>query len=356
MATQPRHASDEAWNNAPYIIYNNTLPEALPNQRPHAEYEAHKEATEKTQKPTRLNRRTIWIIVIVALAIVIGAVVGGVVGGVESKSHKSSSNSGSGSNSTYQSHNSSQVLWDSKIAATNWTDAEGYDYHAAFWQGSSGHLFVSLWTAYTNNWTAINISAHASLSPVLGTPLAASARGYPWIAEPYNLGSFQVVLFYLSPSNTIESVYSGDYNLTSWQTPSSSGSITVTAGSKLAAFWDLCGTGCDGVLRVVYEDQNQALIAANSSDGELSSTTTWVKLIQHGSGIGLASVEEINNNVKSWTAPRIPKIYYTISSTVQEAVGNGPLSGVLTIGMSYPGTSILSICPNSVLINMSPPI
>lgn len=340
MASQPYHSLDQAWDHAPYIVYNQTLPEAIPNQHPYTGPEEYRTGSEEIKSVTRLNRRTIFIIVAVVL-IVIAAVVGGAVGGTVGKSNKAGSNSGNGvngnpsSNSTAPGQNSSRVLTDSKVAATNWTDAAGNNYHAVFWQAASGDLFVSLWTAQTNNWTTTNISASASVSAVPGTPLAAAARGSPWTDEPYNFGSFGVALFYLSPSNTIEEVYSVNGNITTWEVGnlSTSGAVqTATAGSQLAAWWNLCASGCDGELRVLYENADQALQMISGQDWT-ASPTTWVSLIQHGSGLTITTLTEWDD--ERWSAYWAPKVYYAISSTLQESLEESTLTDTLRPGTCH---------------------
>jgi len=339
MASQPHHASEDAWDNAPYIVYNHTLPEAIPNQHPYTGPVEHNLKTESEGKKAAgpKRRRTIFIIIAIAI-IVIGAAVGGAVGGTVGKSHKVSNNNGNGTNtnsgnsSTTTGQNRSQVLTDSKVAATNWTDPAGHDYHAVFWQAASGDLFVSLWFSGTNNWTAINISTSVSVSAMLGTPLAAAARGFPWTGEPYNFGSFGIALFYMSPSNTVEEVYSVNENVTTWEVGnlSTSGAVqTATAGSQLAAWWNLCPSECDGELRVVYENANQEMEMINSQDW-LASPTMWVGLIQHGSGLAVTTVTPWGD--QEWSGTRTPKVYYIISSRLQEALEGRALTDSLVQG------------------------
>lgn len=271
----------------------------------------------------------------------IAAVTGGAVGGTVGKSNKVSSNSSIGANgnpnhnSSTPALNSSRVLTNSKVAATNWTDAAGNSYHAVFWQAASSDLFVSLWISQLNNWTAINISASVSVSALPGTPLAAAARGYPWTDEPYNLGSFGIALFYLSPSNTVEEVYSVNGNVTTWEvgTLSTSGAVqTATTGSQLAVWWNLCASGCDGELRVVYENANQALQMISSQDW-IASPITWVNIIQHGSG--LAATEGTVYGGESWNAHWLLKLYYAISGTLQESIEGSPLTDTLVLGTHH---------------------
>jgi hypothetical protein len=288
---------------------------------------------------------------------VIAAVVGGAVGGIVGKSNNASSNSNSGANGN-PNHNSSAPALNSKVAATNWTDAAGNNYHAVFWQAASSDLFVSLWISQPNNWTTINISASVSVSALPGTPLAAAARGYPWTDEPYNLGSFGVALFYLSPSNTVEEVYSVNKNITTWEVGnlSTSGAVqTATTGSQLAVWWDLCASGCDGELRVVYENSHQALQMTSSQDWT-ASPITWVNLIQHGSGLAV-TIGTVWDS-ESWSAHWLLKVYYAISNTLQESLEGSALTDTLVLGthhllrIAHSEQNTNCLCPSTGLLRL----
>jgi len=334
MESQPIRTLDNAAN-APEVAYNYTLPETVP-------YDLPKPTTSKV----RSNRRRITLILVVPLLLVVGAIVGGTVGGIVGKSHKAGSsnsssngssngngtNANTGNSSTATGQNHLQVLTDSKVAATNWTDAAGNDYHAVFWQAASNDLFVSLWTSETNNWTAINISASAPVTAKPGTPLAAAARGFPWSGSQYDFGAFGIALFYLSPSNTIKDVYSTDPNVATWEAGvlSSATAPTATTGSQLAAWWDLCPFECSGNLYVVYEtpSQQMEMIRYLVSPAVMEAPVTWVDLIQHGSGLAIATVTPWGD--QAWNGCRTPKIYYTISSRLQEAFeGSSPTASLV---------------------------
>ncbi|ORY71400.1 uncharacterized protein BCR38DRAFT_9821 [Pseudomassariella vexata] len=306
--------------NLPQVDYNKSLPElvqsrdedlpeALLGQRSHAKPWtlecAASDITENEKTIWGLKRRRFYMVVVVVLFVAVAIAIGGGIGGTIWRN---------GSRGNIPADPSVKVHSSSKLAAANWTDPLGTEYYAVFWQASSADLMVSLWCS-TSNWTVSNISTSVSVSAINGTPLAAAARGYPYTS--LSLGGFGVTLFYLSPEHTVEQLYTTDFELGNWTkgTLSEAGvKWTANPSSQLAVWWSLCGTGCTGNLRVLYQDDQQTLRSLNSSNW---GNATSVKA-ELGVGAGITITGLTVNYDQTWEGHSTQRLYYHDAGMVQE--------------------------------------
>lgn len=144
-----------------------------------------------------------------------------------------------------------------------------------FWQHNSSALMFSLWDSANATWEVTNVTENlidtsVRTQPLLGTPLAAAVRGYPWTEKIYYDVPFGIALFYLTPDNIILELYSTDPRGGSWQLGDMTTSdIQWVAGNglQLAALWQLCDSAlCSGDIALFYEATNQGIQLGNSSD------------------------------------------------------------------------------------------
>ncbi|OIW30306.1 hypothetical protein CONLIGDRAFT_681082 [Coniochaeta ligniaria NRRL 30616] len=233
------------------------------------------EGQRERRKKCGLAPRTFWIVVAACSLVVIAAIVGGVVGGVLSNrksdspqqgGNGTSSDGGGGDSNPGAAANSTAVtlLGSSKVAAVNWTDTNSFSHYAVFSQDSTNSLMVSLWDSQNQTWSAVNISDALLLSgsPVRakpGTPLSAVSTGPPtW--------TFQMDLYYLTPSNNIQEVYSRDMDGRNWAIGDLGKSPkTADDNSPLASVWHRCDHGCSGFIYVAYLS-NSNIQVLNGSD------------------------------------------------------------------------------------------
>lgn len=220
-----------------------------------------------------LAARTFWIIAALVGLGLVAAIVGGAVGGTLSKNNSKDSSAeqdkgqggGSGQNSTTTEPNT-VLLGDSRIAAANWTDQGQYVHYAVVTQDKYSNLLGSFWDTQNQTWSSVNISAilTKSGSPIAakpGTPLALASTGYPgW--------RFQLNVYYLTPSNGVGEIYTGDLQGRQWGVGALVKEAPKVAApdSQLAALWHRCPYGCSNQLYILYEDDKNVLNLLNSSD------------------------------------------------------------------------------------------
>lgn len=303
--------------NRPQHVDRESYPEALAGQHPYTGPVEEPRATH-----TRLNKYK-WLILLVVVIIVVGAAIGGALGGTLDKHTNNSSTSSSSSGPGTVGTNSTStaggpVLKTSNLAATNWTDNDGNAFHAVFWQSTSNHLIVSTFNGSIGNWIATNISSTASTTALPGTPLAAAVRGLQF----GSFGPFGIALFYITPDNVLAEVYSTDLAARTWQVGSLSQSDVswqAASGSQLAVRWDLCGlSGCSGDLLLAYEDEQQGLRLAHSSDWA-ATPGTLVTSITPSSPLAMTATDRIQpTSLDQWDGASSARLYFEELQTLQE--------------------------------------
>jgi hypothetical protein len=226
--------------------------------------------------------------------------------------------------------NNSPVLGNSRISAVNWTDSNNVEFNAVFWQAKTADLMMSLWDAKGNSWSQVNITekmgvTSADITAKKGTPLAATVRGYPWTASSLKNvgGDFGIALFYLSPQNTILELYSTDPRGASWKLgdliTSASNKIKTAPNSQLGVWWSLCQFNCSGTIVLAYEDDNQALRIANSSNW---GTNSIMRNIADGSSLAFTAIPGNGGNNGPWA--NSARLYYDSSNKLSELMWTPP--------------------------------
>jgi hypothetical protein len=302
--------------NPPQHVDRESYPEALAGQHPYTGPVEEPRATH-----TRLSKYK-WLILLVVVIIVVGAAIGGALGRILGKRTNNSSTSSSSGPGTVGTNSTSTAGWPvlktSNLAATNWTDNDGNAFHAVFWQSASNHLIVSTFNGSIGNWTATNISSTASTTALPGTPLAAAVRGLQF----GSFGPFGIALFYITPDNVLAEVYSTDPAARTWQIgglSQSDVSWQAASGSQLAARWDLCGlSGCSGDLLLAYEDEQQSLRLANSSDWA-ATPGTLVTSITPSSPLAMTAIDRIQpTSLDRWDGASSARLYFEELQTLQQ--------------------------------------
>jgi hypothetical protein len=285
----------------------------------------HSEVTENTAAattPKKSRKYLCWgigILVFVVSAALIGTGVGLYL------QRTGSQHAGGDASSTVTN---SSVLATSRISAINWTDSTGVEYHGVFWQAKTAELMMSLWDSKHNQWAVTNISSKMADSSITvkaksGTPLAAAARSYPWTASPYNM-SFGIALFFLSPENTVEEVYSTDIRGAAWQLGDltrTGRSLQAGSDSQLAVWWSLCDKRCSGDIALFYEDTNQTMRVANQSNW-LAEPISMVPNIAKGASLAATGMVDASKAGGKNNADAV-RLYYLTSNVLGE-IGHAP--------------------------------
>ncbi len=108
--------------------------------------------------------------------------------------------------------------------------------------------------------TAVNVSKLLAMS---GQPISVKP-GSSLAAAATTSSTFQMNLFFLTPSNTIGQIYSTDMTGQVWGVNQRA---TPTANeSQLAVIWHECNYGCAQDIYVVFQDTNYSLYLLNSTD------------------------------------------------------------------------------------------
>ena len=213
-----------------------------------------------------LSLRTFIIIVVIGIAVVVGAIVGGVVG-----SRRSSRDSTLPSSTpTPSTTPGSYLLGDSKLAASNYTDADGYVHRSVFFQDSTSALIGQLGDSQNKTWKTINITQQLPGANVLsGTPIASSSLDFD---------GQRIHIWCLLADQSIHGYYwggQGDPSETKWAEEATIGTNkqVVKQGSSLASAWQRpfsANSTNMGSWVVAFQKPDGEVVVANNSG---SSTT-----------------------------------------------------------------------------------
>ncbi|KAH9907724.1 hypothetical protein F4778DRAFT_445010 [Xylariomycetidae sp. FL2044] len=252
-------------------------------------YQQHQQdgGAEKSAAPATicgLKRRTFFIALAVGIVVIIAAIVGGVVGGVvgsrsgddsssasadQAGSSSGGSGSGSNGNSTGTGNDDSvqQILTESKLAAANFTDADGVVHRSLFFQDAYNALISMRWDSGGKTWAKDNLTAMMAattrpLNPQAGTPLACASME----RDP----KFETHLWFVDPQWMIRSLAAADPvgSPSSWENDTlDEAQLQTWPGGQLAATWQRCWNAedCDGWWIVAYQRPEGAIKTANSS-------------------------------------------------------------------------------------------
>ncbi|KAI0171104.1 hypothetical protein BJ166DRAFT_589190 [Pestalotiopsis sp. NC0098] len=253
-----------------------SAPEAVPGQNLHqgtgtaaawTSAEANESpAAEKSQQGGKrqricgLERRSFIWAALLAVVLLAAALAGGLAGGLTHRSSSSSNNTGSASHVN--------VLATSSLAASNWTDGQGYDHRIVFFQDPGASLVARRWDSQNRTWSTSNVTASAAnsatpLTAAAGTSLAAAALDWP--------NAYNVHVYFLDPWDVVRSAYcDSPVQLPDLWKNDTLGSTTIRAlsGSKLAAIWARDANATQvGLWTVAWQGPDRGFIkVANFSD------------------------------------------------------------------------------------------
>ncbi|KAH6671954.1 hypothetical protein B0J14DRAFT_655816 [Halenospora varia] len=230
------------------------------------------------------HRRRIIFVAVIAIVVIIAIILGGVLGtqlhhgsshpanatstpkATDSPSRSSSSTPGS--NSTALRIN---VLVNSRLAASNFTDLQGVNHRTVFFQDPWNNILVQQWNSTTSTWSTRNISDEGkSLIPgglkfAPRSPLATTATDY-----------WDTTLWYLDNNYQVQSVYwtLNDSKLV-FHSDVNDARLIANVGSSLAAAWQRPPRDNDtgrGFWGVAFQNMNGDVMFSNNSDFRLLTT------------------------------------------------------------------------------------
>ncbi|KAI2467233.1 hypothetical protein F4781DRAFT_322472 [Annulohypoxylon bovei var. microspora] len=287
-------------NEYPQVVDQQTAWDAPKPETPYADKEATAVQGQTGQVAKRticgLSPRIFYIILAGAILVVIGAIVGGVAGGLASKKSTSSSSS-SGSTSGQNTTANVNVLTESKLAASNWTDPQGNTHRSVFFQDPSNAIIARQWDSENKTWTTRNVSqfmqssTSGPINPIPGTSLASASCDSKW-------GSLYQVLVWFSEvsgsSEVISWVNSNNpINNPDFWVYNSSG-LPTWNGTQLAVAWQRCPKDkCAGSWTLAYQGREGYIRVANASNWG-NNTTPIVRTNAVSSGASMALIPALD--------------------------------------------------------------
>ncbi|KAH6627826.1 hypothetical protein F5144DRAFT_577005 [Chaetomium tenue] len=260
--------------------------------------------------PRRGWTRRTWII----LAVIIGLVVVGVGLGVglgiglrsssedpapsASPSETPDGNGSNGGSSAADSAAAGNLFEGSSLAATNYTDTNGFIHLYVFFQAANKELLTSQWDSQNKTWSTMSISKILSSTGLTLNLIPAS----PIAAYTYTNPTFQTRVYFLTTGNSIREIISSeDPTLaTNWRQGQlgSNKLITAAEGSKLAALRPHCGTSRNCQVNypwmaIAYQGEGGVIAVSRADDWE--SMDRPFGPAEPGAVIGLSSVMRRNN-------------------------------------------------------------
>ncbi|RYP91209.1 hypothetical protein DL770_002686 [Monosporascus sp. CRB-9-2] len=261
--------------------------------------------TGEKEKPKRticgVAPLSFYIILGVALIVIIGAIAGGVGGAMASKDgeNQEAASAEPGNEDSADSTNSTttemddriDILPNSRLTSSNWTDPDGFIHRIVFFQDAHNALVAREWDSENQTWGTTNITGlfaptTAPLNPVSGTPLASAAIDH----EGMNL--FEIHLWFLDPTSFIKSVAHFDTLNPSdrWQIDTlNEAALETRPGSLLAATWQRPWVdGQTGSWAVAYQRPSDGAIkVANSSHWETSDVAVESDFVVNNSSLAI---------------------------------------------------------------------
>ncbi|KAI0545134.1 hypothetical protein F4679DRAFT_486624 [Xylaria curta] len=236
-------------------------------------------------------------VISIAVILILGAIAGGVAGGIKSSANKPNPPTNVADTSNIN------ILAESKLSATNWTDLNGFTHRFVFFQDTSNALVVRRWdsqnrTWATNNLTDILSSTRTPLNPLRpSTPLAS-------VACHFKNTTNSVHLYYVAPNNVVlgVAVYDLLAGPDNWEYDSALGvgaALVTSPGSQLAAIWNRCSAdNCAGWWALAYQAlPDSAVNVANASNWK-SPIVVQSRVAQNSS---LAMISEMDTKADSLT-------------------------------------------------------
>ncbi|TRX91679.1 hypothetical protein FHL15_007461 [Xylaria flabelliformis] len=254
---------------------------------------------EQKERKYRFPIRMIYLISI-AFILILGAIAGGVAGGIKSSANKSTPPM----NSNVTHTPNVNILAESKLSATNWTDLNGFTHRFVFFQDTFNALVARRWDSQNHTWTTNNLtdilsSTRTPLNPLRpSTPLASVASYFQNITNSLNL-------YFVATNNIITGVAVFDLlrGPNNWVLDSTLGegpALLTSPGSQLAAMWNRCSADdCVGWWALAYQGLPDADVnVVNSSDWK-SPYVAQSRVAQNSS---LAMIPEIDYEASSLTS------------------------------------------------------
>lgn len=308
----------------PEHVFPEVVPKPNANDLPEAVNTTGKEAvfpathTPRSATICGLRKRTFWI-ALVAFIIVVGIAVGVGVGVGATRNDGSDD-----SNSTSSAATSRRgVASNSKLAANNYTDADGVEHSQLYYQDASLAIMSADYSNATSAWTLKEVAAEnntTDMTPRNGTPIAA---GNWYTGER----SSDWRVLWADASNQIRAVYTlNESRSTGWDVLGQVDNLfAIDANSSLVHYLAMCNqtTSCNSADFVGYEApssegvQLQWRFSSKDSSGKLAVSNGNISP-DSGTAMAVAPIPEIAKRNMSY--PQVA-LYFIEDDTLVELWG-----------------------------------
>ncbi|KAH6850293.1 hypothetical protein B0I37DRAFT_110630 [Chaetomium sp. MPI-CAGE-AT-0009] len=266
-----------------------------------------------------LRRRTFIILTVILGLVIVGIGVGVGVGvGLNASSSEDPTPVAPPPSETPPSEtpNAGNLFKGSSLAASNYTDTDGFIHLYVFFQAANKELLTSKWDSQNKTWATMSISKILSSTGLNLELIPAS----PIAAYTYTNPTFQTRVYFLTTGNSIREIISSeDPTLTTNWRQGQLGSnrlVTAAEGSKLAALRPHCGTSTNCQvnypwLAIAYQGEGGVVAVSRADDWEPMDIE--IGPAEPGAAIGLSSVMRRNNITDvGWS------LFYDEDGTLQE--------------------------------------
>ncbi|KAH7065074.1 hypothetical protein B0J12DRAFT_24556 [Macrophomina phaseolina] len=314
---------------------DHTLPEVVVKPNVHDYPEALDTTAKEVVPPTTtgvaahrsgticgIRKRNFWILLVLILLIVIGVAVGVGVGVGTSNQSKGDSSAAS---STTTSRTG--VAANSRLAANNYTDADGFEHSQLYYQDKSLVIYNADYSNATGAWTLKEVVAAnnvTDMTPRNGTPIAAGN----WFNDVTD-SDFRVL--WADKNNSIRAVYVLNESIsTGWNIlPQIDNLFSIDEGSSLVEYLGMCNqtTTCNAADFFGYEAPSSDGIQlewryGRGDSGRLSVTSGNSISPDEGTAMAAAPIPKIESRNMSYP---IVALYFVQGEALVELRGGADL-------------------------------
>lgn len=214
------------------------------------------------------------------------------------------------------------VLDKGRLAAVNWTEANGVGHTAVVYQARDNSLMIAARDSLSNVWKSFNVTKDimtksnlTGLDVLSGTPLTAVSN------------NLQHNIYYLNSKREIQELFSTVPTADSWNLGLMGAKIkaTVAPGSRISSTRQLC-TNCTRSLFVTWQDDaTNGIRLANFTNGEWVDQGSIFDSAAPGTALSMSTFTDFRGTGPFGTETNALRLYLAAGTNLVEML-NGPLN------------------------------
>ncbi|EHA49746.1 hypothetical protein MGG_08551 [Pyricularia oryzae 70-15] len=214
------------------------------------------------------------------------------------------------------------VLDKGRLAAVNWTEANGVGHTAVVYQARDNSLMIAARDSLSNVWKSFNVTKDimtksnlTGLDVLSGTPLTAVSN------------NLQHNIYYLNSKREIQELFSTVPTADSWNLGLMGAKIkaTVAPGSRISSTRQLC-TNCTRSLFVTWQDDaTSGIRLANFTNGEWVDQGSIFDSAAPGTALSMSTFTDFRGTGPFGTETNALRLYLAAGTNLVEML-NGPLN------------------------------